>query len=136
MPRPRHQQPTPAELEVLKVLWDRGPCTVREVMDVLNHGRSRRAYTSVMSLLNVMTDKKLLKRKAKGRAFVYENRLEREKTLNTLLGDLLSRAFEGSSAALVSHLLEQSSPSAEELDEIRRLIDSYVSQEQEEAGSR
>ena len=123
MPRPKHDQPTPAELEVLKVLWDHGPCTVREVMDVLNEGRPRRAYTSVMSLLTVMTDKKLLKRKAQGRAFVYENRLDREKTLKTLVGDLLSRAFEGSSAALVSHLLEQSTPSGEELDEIRRLID-------------
>ena len=129
MPRPKHDQPTPAELEVLKVLWDQGPCTVREVMGVLNQSRPRRAYTSVMSLLNVMTDKKLLKRKAKGRAFVYENRLEREKTLKTLLDDLLSRAFEGSSAALVSHLLEQSSPSAEELDEMRRLIDCYTSKE-------
>ncbi len=67
MPRPRHEHPTPGELEVLKILWDRGPSTVRQVMDVLNETR-RRAYTSVMSLLSVMTDKGLLTRQPKGRA--------------------------------------------------------------------
>ena len=62
MPRPSYDQPTPGELEVLKVLWDLGPATVREVMEVLNRDRER-AYTSVMSLLNVMTDKGLLRRR-------------------------------------------------------------------------
>src|SRR6187549_3859918 len=95
MPRPREDQPTAGELEVLKVLWDRGPSTVREVMDVLNAVRPR-AYTSVMSLLNVMTDKKLLAREARGRAFVYKPRTDRGRTLGRMVGDLLGRAFEGS----------------------------------------
>ena len=73
MPRPRHEHPTPGELEVLKVLWDSGSSTVREVMEQLNQARPR-AYTSVMSLLNVMTDKRLLVRKPHGRAFLYEAR--------------------------------------------------------------
>ena len=66
MPRPKYEHPTPAELEVLKILWDQGPSTVRQVMEVLNRQR-RRAYTSVMSLLGVMTDKGLLKRGSRGR---------------------------------------------------------------------
>ena len=124
MPRPRHEHPTPAELEVLKLLWDRGPCTVRQVMEVLNH-RRRRAYTSVMSLMGVMTDKGLLKRRRKGRGYIYEPRVARDKTLGQMLQDLLARAFEGSAAALVAHLLCESSPSRQELAEIRRTIDQF-----------
>ena len=61
MPRPKSEHPTPGELEVLQIIWRKGPCTVRQVLDELNQSRPR-AYTSVMSLLNVMTDKKLLRR--------------------------------------------------------------------------
>jgi len=67
MPRPRSEHPTPGELEVLQVLWRRGPSTVREVMNELNRSRPR-AYTSVMSLLNVMVDKGWLNRQRQGRA--------------------------------------------------------------------
>ena len=80
MPRPKEEQPTAGELEVLKVLWDRGPSTVRDVMDVLKASRPR-AYTSVMSLLNVMTDKGLLVRVPQGRAFVYKPKTDRSRTL-------------------------------------------------------
>ena len=124
MPRPRHEHPTPAELEVLKLLWGRGPSTVREVMEALN-GRRRRAYTSVMSLLGVMTDKGLLRRRRKGRGYVYEARALRDKTLGQMLHDLLARAFEGSAASLVAHLLEDASPSPRELAEIRKTIDQF-----------
>ena len=127
MPRPKEDQPTAGELEVLKVLWDRGPSTVREVMDVLNEARPR-AYTSVMSLLNVMADKRLLVREPRGRAFVYRPRTDRGKTLQRLLGDLLGRAFEGSTSQLVAHLLDQSKPSTAELAEIRREIEKYQQQ--------
>jgi len=127
MPRPKEEQPTAGELEVLKVLWDRGPSTVREVMDVLNAVRPR-AYTSVMSLLNVMTDKKLLAREARGRAFVYKPRTDRGRTLGRMVGDLLGRAFEGSTTQLVAHLLDQTKPSAAELEEIRRTIRDYQQQ--------
>src|SRR5207253_5571628 len=97
MPRPKEEQPTAGELEVLKVLWDRGPSTVREVMEVLNEVRPR-AYTSVMSLLNVMTDKGLLAREPRGRAFVYRPKTDRRHTLGDLVGNLLQRAFEGSTS--------------------------------------
>ena len=124
MVRPRHEHPTPAELEVLQVLWERGPCTVREVMGVLNHSR-RRAYTSVMSLMNVMDEKGLLRREPKGRAFVYKTRTTRKKTLSRMVADLLRRAFEGSASAMVAHLLEQTKLSEDELDEIRKTIAAY-----------
>ena len=119
MARPRHEHPTPAELQVLRVLWDRGPCTVREVMDVL--GR-RRAYTSVMSLMNVMFEKGLLAREPKGRAFLSRARAKREKTLSGMVGDLLNRAFDGSAGAMVAHLMAQARLSDDELNEIRKAI--------------
>jgi BlaI family penicillinase repressor len=124
MARPKEEQPTAGELEVLKVLWDRGPSTVRDVMDVLNESRPR-AYTSVMSLLSVMTDKGLLVREPQGRAFVYKPRTDRGKTLKRMVGDLLGRAFEGQASQLVAHLLDQSKPTSAELNEIRRAIEQY-----------
>ena len=128
MPRPTTDHPTPGELDVLKVLWDRGPATVREVMEVLNRERER-AYTSVMSLMNVMTDKGLLRREPQGRAFIYHAAAEREATLGQAVGDLLGRVFEGSASSLVAHLLEQSQVSDAELDAIRRAIGEYQSQQ-------
>jgi BlaI family transcriptional regulator, penicillinase repressor len=127
MARPKEEQPTTGELEILKVLWDRGPSTVRDVMLALHEERPR-AYTSVMSLLNVMTDKGLVVREPEGRAFVYRPKIQREKTLRRMVGDLLGRAFEGSAHELVAHLLDQKKPSAAELDEIRRTIADYQKQ--------
>ena len=129
MARPKTEHPTPAELEVLKILWDRGPSTVREVLDVLNRRRPRRAYTSVMSLMNVMTDKGLLRRQPKGRAFVYHPRARQDVTLAHMVGDLWKRAFEGSASSLVTHLLEEASPTEEELEQIRKALDAYERQQ-------
>ena len=124
MARPRQENPTPAELEVLQVIWDQGPSTVREVMTVLNRARPR-AYTSVMSLMNVMADKGLLGQKPKGRAFVYSARVTQKKTQSRMLRDLLNRAFDGSASALVTHLLQQAKPDQAELDEIQQSIQSF-----------
>jgi predicted transcriptional regulator len=81
-----------------------------------------------MSLLNVMTDKGLVSRSPKGRAFVYRAKSNRSQTLRRLVGGLLGRAFEGSTAQLVAHLLDQTKPSDEELAEIRRAIKDYQEQ--------
>ena len=131
MPRPRSEHPTPGELEVLQVLWRRGPCTVRQVMHELDGVRPR-AYTSVMSLLNVMVDKKLLRRKPHGRAFVYSARVQEKPTLRRMVADLLNRAFRGSAEQLVAHVLEQTELSPEELGELRRLIDGYRAPKEKE----
>ena len=124
MARPRHEHPTPAELEVLQVIWEHGPCTVRQVMELLEPIRPR-AYTSVMSLMNVMAEKDQLHQKPKGRAFVYSAKVSQEKTQVGLLGDLLNRAFDGSANALVAHLLQQTDPTGKELAAIRKTISDY-----------
>jgi BlaI family transcriptional regulator, penicillinase repressor len=122
--RPKHEHPTPAELEVLQVLWEQGPMTVRQVMAALGQGGQKaRAYTSVMSLMSVMADKGLLSRQTQGKAFVYSARAARQETLGGMVGDLLRRAFEGSAAQLVAHLLPNADE--QELEQIRRTIESY-----------
>jgi predicted transcriptional regulator len=128
MARRKLETPTEGELEILQVLWDRGASTVREVLDVLNPKRER-AYTSVMSLLNIMADKGLVVRQPQGRAFVYRARKPRERTLGKIVGAVLGKAFEGSAHELVAHVLEQSRPSPEELEQIRRVIEAYQPQE-------
>jgi BlaI family transcriptional regulator, penicillinase repressor len=133
MARPGSEHPTPAELEVLQVLWDRGPATVREVLEILN-GRKARAYTSVMSLLNVMAEKGLVERQPKGRAFLYSPAQAREATLSGMVGDLLERAFSGSANALVTHLLAEAQPTQRELDEIRKLIESFRGETESRGG--
>ncbi len=125
MARPKTPHPTPAELEILKILWDSGPLTVREVLDHLNQSGSARAYTSIMSLLNVMADKQLVDREPEGRAFRYRPREERSKTLGSLVSDVWQRAFGGSTSSLVAHLLDEAQPSPEELAEIRKLLKAY-----------
>lgn len=124
MPRPRSEHPTPGGLEVLQVIWRHGPCTVRQVLDVLQETRPR-AYTSVMSLLNVMAEKRLLKRKPAGKAFVYSAAVAEQPTLRRMVGDIVQRVFAGSPRLLVAHALEQTDPSPRELDELQRLIDQY-----------
>jgi predicted transcriptional regulator len=122
MVRPRLPHPTPKELEVLRILWEHGPLTVRAVLDLLPEDR---AYTSVMSLLNVMFRKKLVARTPEGRAYRYSVRKQPDETQRTLLKDLLTRVFDGSAQALVARLLEQAKPSAQELDAIHRLIEEH-----------
>jgi BlaI family transcriptional regulator, penicillinase repressor len=124
MARRPQETPTEAELEILKVLWERGPSTGREVLDVLVAQR-KRAYTSVMSVLNIMANKGQVIRKPHGRAFIYSAKRPREKTLGKMVSSLLGRAFEGSAASLVSQLLDQSKPTPEELDKIRKVIEEY-----------
>jgi BlaI family transcriptional regulator, penicillinase repressor len=132
MSRPRSEYPTPGELEVLHVIWRKGPSTVRQVLHELSQTRPR-AYTSVMTVLNVMVDKKLLRRKPHGRAFLYSARVEEHPTLREMVGDLMERAFGGSARLLVVHALEQTHPTPAELAEIRRLIDEYESRKETES---
>jgi predicted transcriptional regulator len=79
-----------------------------------------------MSLMNVMAEKGLLNQKPKGRAFIYSEKVSRDKTQSSMLSDLLNRAFDGSANALVAHLLEQAEPNSEELDEIHKTITRFT----------
>ncbi len=131
MARPKQNHPTPAELEVLQILWTDGPATVRQIMERLD-GQRPRGYTTVMSLMDVMHEKGLLKRKPHGRAFVYSAKADQTKTLKKMVGDLLRRAFEGSTTSLVTHLLDHASPDDKELQEIRKAIEAYDQDQGEE----
>ena len=115
-------RPTQSELEILAVLWDAGPSTVREVQQVLD-ARRPTGYTTALKLLQIMTEKGLVRRDEKERAHRYAPRLPRERTEQQIVGDLLDRAFGGSSSRLVMRALSSRRASPEELHRIRELLD-------------
>ena len=117
-------KPTDAELEILQVLWQRGPSTVREVQEEINQTKAA-GYTTVLKLMQIMTEKELVRRDESQRAHVYVARLPQEQTQRQLIGDLLDKAFEGSAAKLVMQALATKKASSHELSEIRRLLDEY-----------
>lgn len=116
------KRPTPAELEILHVLWTRGPSTVRDVHEQLSAGKPT-GYTTVLKLLQIMAEKDLVRRDAKQRAHVYQASVPREKTQSQLVRDLVDKAFGGSASNLVMHALSSKRASAEELAEIRKTLD-------------
>ena len=123
---PKHNQPRPtdAELEILRVLWNRGPSTVREVHDALREKKDL-GYTTVLKLLQIMTTKGTVRRNETQRAHVYEACLPAEQTKQQLAGDMLQRVFEGSASQLMMHALAGRKSSPEEINELRRLLDQY-----------
>ena len=118
------QKPTPSELEILHVLWDRGPSTVREVHDALGEEKHV-GYTSVLKFLQIMTAKGLVRRNESQRAHVYEACMPAEQTKRQLAGDILQRVFEGSASQLMMHALAGRKASREEIEELRRLLHEY-----------
>lgn len=121
------QRPTDAELAVLRVLWARGPSTVREVHDHMAESRAV-AYTTTLKTLQVMTDKGLTVRDDVRGQHVYQPRETEHDTLHHLVTDLLDRAFGGSTSRLVVQALATTRATPEELKEIRRLLDAAESE--------
>ena len=117
-------KPTASELEILRVLWTRGPSTVREVHESLSE-KKELGYTTVLKLLQIMTAKGTVKRNETQRAHVYEACLPAEQTKRQLAGDMLQRVFEGSASQLMMHALAGSRSSPQEIEELRRLLDEY-----------
>src|SRR5437879_13522142 len=115
-------RPTDAELAILTVLWERGPSTVRDVHDELNL-HTATGYTTVLKLLQIMTEKGLVVRDETQRAHIYEARYSEQKTQRQLLLDLPDRAFGGSAAKLVLQAPSGRKTSAAELSAIRDLLD-------------
>jgi BlaI family transcriptional regulator, penicillinase repressor len=115
-------KPTEAELELLRVLWEKGPATVRELHDEVNLQRAV-GYTSVLKILQIMTEKGLVEREESAKAHIYRAAASQEETQNQLLRDLSERLFSGSAAQLAMHALAMQPASTEELDEIRNLIE-------------
>lgn len=119
--QPPLPRPTDGELAILRVLWERGPSTVRQVHDVLSRERPT-AYTTALKLLQIMTEKGLVRRDDSDRSHVYHARLTEEQTQRQLVRDLMDRAFGGSAAKLVVQALAGRA-SEEDLSQIRKLIE-------------
>ena len=118
-------RPTDAELEILAVLWSRGPSTVRDVHAAINK-RKPAQYSTVLKFLQIMAGKGLVSRNVEQRTHVYESMVPRESTQRQLVGDLLDRAFGGSAMQLVMHALSAKRATPAELGQIRRLLDQYA----------
>jgi BlaI family transcriptional regulator, penicillinase repressor len=117
-------KPTDAELAILRVIWEQGPSTVRQIQQVLDRARPT-GYTTVLKLLQIMTEKGLVRRDESERSHVYRARFSEDQTQRQLLGDLLDRAFAGSTSRLVMQALSSRKASAEELAALRKLLDEW-----------
>ena len=115
------RRPTDAELTILQVLWDRGPSTVREVYKILKNSRNV-GYTTVLKLMQIMTDKGLVERDENCRPQLYRPCFPREQTERQLIKDLVDRAFGGSARRLVMQALEVKKASPSELAQIEKLF--------------
>ena len=124
MARGKQPLPTDAELEILRVLWDRGASTVRDVYEELKRAKPV-GYTTVLKFMQIMAEKGLVRRNEEQRTHLYEPMAPRESTQRQLVGDLLDRAFGGSAMQLVMQALSAKRATPAEIDQIRRLLDQY-----------
>ena len=115
-------RPTDAELAILRILWERGASTVRQVHEALSRARPS-AYTTALKMLQIMTEKGLVRRDDRDRTHIYQTKLTEEQTQRQLVRDLVDRAFGGSASKLVLQALTTKRATAEELVEIRKLIE-------------
>ena len=130
-PSPR---PTNSELEILRVLWDRGPATVRDVHEVISAARpGLTGYTTILKLMQIMTEKGLLERDEAERAHVYKPRVAREKTQRAIVGHMLDRVFSGFAADLMMQALAAKPTSPAEINEMREMLARYE-KEQKQGG--
>jgi len=121
-------KPTDAELAILRILWERGASTVRQVHDVIVEDRAL-AYTTTLKLLQIMTEKGLTDREERDRVHYYRARHAEDEMQQRLVGDLMHRAFRGSAARMLMQALATKPASAQELKELRKLLDSYKPKE-------
>lgn len=124
MPKGESLRPTEAELQILKVLWKRGASTVREVHEILNESKPI-IYTTVLKLMQIMTEKNLVKRDLSQRAHLYEANVAEKETQQRLVSDLLEKVFDGSASQLVMRALTNKKASQKEISEIRDLLDEF-----------
>ena len=119
MPAPNCIRPTDGELAILRVLWQRGPSTVREVQETLG---AATGYTTALKLLQIMTEKGLVRRDESQRTHIYEAAVGEEQTQRLLVNELLNKAFGGSAKQLVLQALSSTKASSADLAQIRKLI--------------
>ena len=122
MARPPSQHPTDGELEILRTLWDRGPSSLSEICESLRQSREV-ATTTVATILRVMIDKGLVKRKPARRGHKWSAAVTQNAAARSMVGKLVDGVFDGSASRLAVHLVEAGQLSADELTELRKLID-------------
>ncbi|MGO8733389.1 MAG: BlaI/MecI/CopY family transcriptional regulator [Terriglobia bacterium] len=121
MLKPKKTVPTGQELTIMKVLWQRGSATVREVYEELRKQRQL-AYTTVLTMMGILEHKGYVKKTAGARAYIYSPKRPQMQVVGGLVNDFVSRVFDGSAKPLLVHLIESRDLSAEELDELRKLL--------------
>jgi predicted transcriptional regulator len=121
MARRQSKHPTELELEILKVLWNCGPCSVKQIQEGLAAGRAR-AYTTVVTMLTIMANKGFVRKRRVGNGHVFEALVPRQEASGGMLRDLIDRVYDGSTLAVVQSLLDTRDLDAEELAAIRRLV--------------
>jgi len=124
MARRRNSRPTDRELTILRILWDNGPATVREVNEAMNEDQDT-GYTTTLKLMQIMIDKGLLRRNDSQFKHVYKPAMTEEKAQKLLVGELLEKAFSGSAEKLVMRALSAKKVSTIELEKIRKMLDEF-----------
>ena len=119
-----HVRPTKLELTILRVLWDQGPRSVRDILNILNESKPT-GYTTVLKMLQIMTDKGLVERDGTVRPQIYRARRSQEQTQRQLLSDLVQRAYGGSVKSLVLHALATKRSSPQDLAAIEKLLNRF-----------
>ncbi|MCG8651183.1 MAG: BlaI/MecI/CopY family transcriptional regulator [Pirellulales bacterium] len=132
MPKPVSQYPTELELQILKILWEQSPLTVREIRDQLADGGRDLAHTSVITTLGTMMDKEQLQRlpPTQGKAFRFAPLIRHEDVSRQMLGDLVDRVFDGSAEAVMLSLFDVSTLDAAELKRLRKLLNQKMKEAQ------
>jgi BlaI family penicillinase repressor len=119
--RPKKTVPTGQELAIMKVLWQRGSATVRQVYEELRKQRQL-AYTTVLTMMGILEHKGYVKKTAGARAYIYSPTRPQRQVVGGLVNDFVTRVFDGSAKPLLVHLIESHDLSAQELGELRKLL--------------
>jgi len=122
MANSKTRKPTRSELNILSVLWEKGGATVREVFETLNT-QKKTSYTTILKLMQIMHEKKLVSRNEKNRAHVYQAAIKQSETGKQMLDEILNRVFGGSALRLVQQVLENKTTSEEDMKQIQKLIE-------------
>ncbi len=127
MSTPKNTKPTESELQILKVLWDKGEATVRDVHEILCEEKDA-GYTTTLKLLQIMFEKGIVKRDDSNKTHIYRANITRENTQQQIVGKMINSLFGGSSTQLVMQALGNQVPNKKELDEIQKLLDNLKKQ--------
>lgn len=123
----KHIKPTESELEILRVLWDKGAATVRTVHEVLSEHKDA-GYTTTLKLMQIMFEKGIVKRDDSSKTHIYRANISKESTQQQIVGKMINSLFGGSSSQLVMQALGNQTPNKEELDEIQKMLDNLKKQ--------